>query len=289
MDTSYLKAHKAKDIPGLQVIMAHLFPKRTENEVCLLDDIDITDLLKFIDSKNEGNPEIKTTLFHCFIYAITKMINERPKLNRYIQGQRFWYRDKISFSFIVKRRFSDHAEEALMVLVPEMTDVVGDITNKVSGDVKEIRKSEKSTGGIDKALDTVAKIPYILRMLFVGLVRLLDFWGLVPLGFRTGDTNYTTVLLSNLGSIKCPAVYHHLNNYGTNSIMITIGEMHKEVKVMPDGTEQIRDVVSIGVTLDERIADGFYFARSLKLVKHIFAHPEMLDEPIGNPSNFEYK
>ena len=55
-----------------------------------------------------------------------------------------------------------------------------------------------------------------------------------------------------------------------------------------DGSKQIRDVVDIGATLDERIADGFYFARSLKLVKYIFSHPELLDKPLNEPSNFDY-
>ena len=69
---------------------------------------------------------------------------------------------------------------------------------------------------------------------------------------------------------------------------VTIGTIHKEARVMPDGSTQIRDVVDIGATLDERIADGFYFARSLKLVKYIFAHPELLDLPLNQPSNFDY-
>ena len=71
--------------------------------------------------------------------------------------------------------------------------------------------------------------------------------------------------------------------------MVTIGTIHKEEMVMEDGSKQIRDVVEIGATLDERIADGFYFVRSLKLLKHVFAHPELLDQPIGQPSGFEYK
>ena len=58
---------------------------------------------------------------------------------------------------------------------------------------------------------------------------------------------------------------------------------------MPDGHKEIRDVIDVSATLDERIADGFYFARSLKLLKHVFAHPELLDLPLGEPSGFEYK
>ena len=84
-------------------------------------------------------------------------------------------------------------------------------------------------------------------------------------------------------------MYHHLNNYGTNSIMITIGTLHKEEVLMPDGTRQVRDVVDVGATLDERIGDGFYFARSLKLMKHIFAHPELLELPLSQPSGFTYE
>ena len=121
------------------------------------------------------------------------------------------------------------------------------------------------------------------------IIRWLDFWHIMPKVLTDGDTNYTTVLLSNLGSIGGPAVYHHLNNYGTNSIMITIGTLHKEELLMPDGTKQLRDVIDFGATLDERIADGFYFVRSLKLVKYIFAHPELLEQPFSAPSGFEYE
>ncbi|MBO7669922.1 MAG: hypothetical protein J6S60_04970, partial [Oscillospiraceae bacterium] len=65
--------------------------------------------------------------------------------------------------------------------------------------------------------------------------------------------------------------------------------IHKEERIMPDGSKQIRDVGDIGATLDELIADGFYFARSLKLVKHMFAHPELLDLPLNQPSGYEYE
>ena len=137
-------------------------------------------------------------------------------------------------------------------------------------------------------IDGFAKIPRLILIPVMRIIRWLDFWGVNPKALTDGDPNYSSVLLSNLGSIQAPAVYHHLNNYGTNSIMVTIGTIHKEERIMPDGSKQIRDVVDIGATLDERIADGFYFARSLKLVKYIFSHPELLDKPLNEPSNFDY-
>ena len=278
-----------KDVPGLQTIMCHLMPKRTDCEVYLHDTIDVTELLKFLEKKNEEHPAYKTTLFHCVVAGLARMVNERPKMNRFIQGRRMYERNEISLSFVCKRRFTDHAEEALMVLVPKQTDSIDEISRKIVGDVKETRKSESSTGGVDALMDTLAKLPRPILAAVVGFIRFLDYWGMNFQSIMEGDPNYTTILLSNLGSIKCPSVYHHLNNYGTNSIMVTIGTIHKEEMVTEDGRKAVRDVVDIGATLDERIADGFYFARSLKLIKHICAHPELLEKPIGEPSGFEYQ
>ena len=278
-----------REVTGLQCVMTNLMPNRTDCEVCLQDKFDVTELVTFLEKKNASHPEYKTTLFHCVLVAVAKMIRERPYLNRFIQGRRTYERYGISLSFVAKRRFADGAEESLMVLTPGVEDTLDTVSRKVVGDTKEMRKSETATGGIDATMDVFKKIPRLLLMFIIRCIRWLDFWGLVPKSLTEGDPNYTTVLLSNLGSIKCPAVYHHLNNYGTNSVMVTIGTLHKEELVMPDGSKQIRDVIDFAATLDERIADGFYFARSLKLIRYIFAHPEMLDRPIGEPSGFEYK
>lgn len=282
-------ARWVRDIPGLQAVMGHLMPNRTDCEVYLQDTIDITEVLAYLERKNAQHPEYKTTLFHCFVAVLARMLRERPLMNRYLQGRRTYERYDVSLAFVCKRRFTDHAEESLMCMVPKDTDTLDDISKKIIGDVRETRKSEHATGGIDGLLDIFAKLPRPIFMFVIWLIRVMDFWGISPDFLTEGDPNYASVFFSNLGSIKCPSVYHHLNNYGTNSIMITIGTIRKEQVLMDDGTTQIRDVVDIGATLDERIADGFYFARSLKLVRHICAHPELLDRPLNEPSGYDYK
>jgi len=284
---------RVRETRGLQGIMPHLLNKRTESEVCLSDKFDVTELLQYIEEKNKelarSGADYKITLFHCIVTGVTRMIMERPMLNRFIQGRRLYERNEISMSFVAKRRFTDHAEEALMVLVPKETDTVNEIAKKIVGDVHETRKSEVADGGIDGIMTSLNKLPMPVLAFVVGFIKFLDFWGHNFKDITAGDPNYTTVLLSNLGSIRCPSVYHHLNNYGTNSIMITIGTIHKEELIMDDGSKQIRDVVDFSATIDERIGDGFYFARSLKLVKYVFAHPKLLDTPLDVPSGFEYK
>lgn len=276
------------EIPGLQSIMVNLWPNRTDCEVCLFDEIDATKLMQFIEQKNRQHPDYKTTLFHCYLLAIARMINERPVMNRFISGRGFYERNEISLSFVAKRRFADHSEEALLVFVPELDETIDTFSYKIAGKVHETRQSETAAGGVDAMMDSLAKLPRLLLMFITKVVRWLDFWGINPKALRDGDPHYTTVLASNLGSIKAPSVYHHLSNYGTQSIMTTLGTLRKVETTLPDGSTESRDLVDFSVTLDERIGDGFYFARSLKLVQHIFQHPELLDRPLSQPSGFQF-
>ncbi len=279
-------AKRIRDIDGMHFYMAYLMPKRCDAEVYINEKLDITELLKYINEKN-ATGERKVTLFHCMIAAVARTVKMRPLLNRYISGKHYYMRNDISMGFTVKKQFTDHAEETLMIYHPKDNERLVDITDKLSPKVSEIKKENKSQS-VDDILNIVKKLPKPIMHIFMALMRFMDNTGLMPKAFSSVDTNYVTVLLSNLGSIKCDAVYHHLNNFGTNGIVITIGTMHKETVFDENGAPVVRDIVNIGVTLDERIADGFYFARSLKLIKHIFKNPELLDKTLGEEIDFEF-
>lgn len=283
-------SHPVK-VPGLQTIMSGILPNRTDSEVWLQDTFDVTELLKYLEKKNEGKEKAdRTTMFHCILTAVTKMVYERPKMNYYIKTYRAYEREEISLAFVVKKQFTDTAGEELMFYVPKLDGNVDTISSDILKHVRRARKTPDGSGGsVNAVIEKVAALPRFLQIPVYWIVRFLDFWQISPRALTDDDPNFSSVFLTNLGSIKCPSVYHHLNNYGTNSIMIAIGTIHKEKVLMPDGTEEIRDIVDFGATLDERIGDGFYFARSLKLVKYLFAHPEMLEDPINKPSGFDYK
>lgn len=280
-------AKRVRDIDGMHFYMAYLMPKRCDAEVYINEKIDITELLEYIKEKNASG-ERKVTLFHCMIAAMARTIKMRPLLNRYISGKHYYMRDEISMGFTIKKQFTDHAEETLMIYRPKDNESLVDITDNLTPKVKEAKKEKDNGQSVDDILNIVKKLPKPIMHIFMFLMRMMDNFGLMPKAFSSVDTNYCTVLLSNLGSIKCDAVYHHLNNFGTNGIVITIGEMHKEVVLNEENKLVARDVVNIGATLDERIADGFYFARSLKLIKHLFKNPELLDKILEEEIDFDF-
>lgn len=280
-------AKLVRDIDGLHFYMAYLMSKRTDAEVYINEKLDVTEVMKYIKEKNESG-ERKVTFFHCMIAAMARTVKMRPLLNRYISGKRFYDRNEITMGFTVKKKFTDHSEETLMIYKPKDEETLCDITDRLSPRVKEAKKEKDNGQSVDDILNIVKKLPKPIMYLFMAFMRFADSHGLMPRSFSSVDPNYCSVMLSNLGSIKCDAVYHHLNNFGTNSIMVTIGEIHKEVILNENNEPETRDVVNIGVTLDERIADGFYFARSLKLIKHMFKNPKLLDKKLGEEIDFEF-
>ena len=130
-------------------------------------------------------------------------------------------------------------------------------------------------------MDTlVTKLPSpILRFVFK-LLHWLDYHGHYPSFLMTEDPYFSTAFISNLGSIKMKANYHHLANWGTNSFFVIVGEKHMKAFPTEDGGVEWREVIDLGLTIDERIADGVYFAKSLKIFRELIANPELLEKNI---------
>ena len=108
-------ARWVREVDGMHSIMPHLMNKRTDAEVYVNMEFDVTDVLAYLAEKNKNETEYRATLFHCFIMAVAKTVYFRPLLNRYISGRRFYDRYKITLGFAAKKRFADHAEETLVV------------------------------------------------------------------------------------------------------------------------------------------------------------------------------
>ena len=263
-----------REVDPFHSIVPYVMPKRTEAEVSMNEEFDITALLAYMKKRNEEEGT-HLKLFHAICTAIAKTIYHRPKLNIFIAGRRFWQRKDITLSFVAKQQFRDDAEETLMFMKvkPDMT--LDSISKMILGDVEKVRK--ESTNDLDKLMGFVGKLPRPILVFFFWILKRLEYHGIMPDALTAGDPNYSTVLLSNLGSIKAGAPYHHLSNYGTCSIMITIGTMKEEGG---------RTTVPMTITLDERIADGFYFAKSLRIAKYLLENPEELEKTIAE-GNFD--
>ncbi len=256
---------KPQDAIGM--IMPFIMPRRTDAEVSSQIDIDVTELVKYVEKYNKEEHEYKMSYFHAIASCFAKIMFERKKLNRFIKNKRVYERKKVSFGFIAKDKLTDKGEERIICLDIDPKDNIQTLSRKMAIDVFKARK--EGTNSMDGILKFFVAMPKWLLSLVVKVIFFLDNHGINPKAITEGDTNYVSILLSNLGSIKSNSIYHHLNEYGTNSIVITIGTIREE---------KGRKIVDIQATLDERIADGFYFVKSIQLAEYYALHPELLEE-----------
>lgn len=273
-----------KDLDGFHIIMPYLVPGRTNNEAVLTEVIDIARIKEYVERKNAQNPPYKYSWFQVITAAVAKTIYLRPKMNYFISGRRFYQRREIQTAFVVKRTFDDHSEEscAKWILDPEGSSPIEQMHAYLENFVTKVRV-RKEIDKSSQSMDFFKHLPeFVLGIAFWAL-RLLERWGRYPASLQLDDPCYCTVFISNLGSIKMNADYHHIFNWGTNSFFIAISEMKKRLIVNDDGTTEVKDTIKLALTIDERIADGFYFAKSVRLLKHLLQNPELLDKDVKEP------
>lgn len=276
-----------RDLPAMNQIMPTLMPNRADNEAYISVDIDMAPLEAYLEKKNEGLSKAdRYTFFHLISAAIGKAFILRPKMNRFVCNHKIYQRHKVTVAFTVKKQFDDHAEEGLALFEYAPEDTIDTYHAKI---MKAIHVARHETDASTGAMDLVTKLPHWLVVSVVKFIRWLDKFGLAPKDMIATDPNHAAVFLSNLGSIGLECGYHHLVNWGTNSCFIVVGKKYFKKDYDANGDGRCREVVPLGITLDERIADGYYYSGTVALVKELLAHPELLEMPASEPVEYAIK
>lgn len=268
-------AIRIKNINGMNYIMYHLKKRRSESEVYINYEIDVTNLVKYIEDINKKD-NIHITYFHAFTTSIAKLVYNRPYLNRFIVNGHFYQRNEVTVSYVAKTEFNDDSEELMQVLKIDENDNIYTISDKLSKKVKKTRENKSSS--TDDLVSTVGKMPKLIRAFVVSIFKIMDKYDLLPKSMTKDILYYSSVLISNIGSIGSKhAIYHNLTDFGTNSALVTMGKIYQKEIIDDNGKKKIKSFCEFGITLDERIADGFYMIKSAQLLEHILNNPKLLE------------
>lgn len=283
----YGGAHRVKNVTGMAQISIDLKPARSVSDVYINQKMDLTDLAEYIEKKKKADENV--TYFHAFLAAIGKTVYNRPKLNYFVANRHLWEHEKIVLSFVAKVSFDDHSEEMMVMIPIDKNDTIYTIGDKVRKKVENFRK--KRSDNIDKkgansAIDIFGKMPNFIRVPLIGVLKWTDKKGILPASLAEDNLYYSTMIVSNLGSIGCGAIHHNITDFGNSSSLLTMGEI-EETEVVKDGKKSIRKLCEWGMNFDERIADGYYFAKSADLLQYLLSNPEELEKPAGEKINLE--
>lgn len=267
-----------RDLDAMHYVMPHIYPNRCDNEAYISQRVDLTAINAYLAQKNESETEFPYTIFHLIVAAIIKTITLRPKMNRFIANKNFYQRNEVSMSFVVKKQFADEAAEALAVIHAkddsDVDSIHEDLRHQIL-DCKDVHKVDSSTD----SMDFFNHMPRWLGKFLVWILTRLDIHGWIPASIIETDPYYTTCVISNLGSIKLNCGYHHLTNWGTCSVFCIIGEKSLRPVFQPDGSYVMHEMLDLGLTIDERLADGYYYSKTIRLLRTLLENPELLETP----------
>ena len=270
------KDKRIKKLKGMEQLIIDIKPNRSVSDVYINQKMDLTNLVKYVDKRKEKGDSI--TYFYAFLAAIGKVLYNRPKLNRYIRNRHVFEHSDVVISFVAKVSFEDCAEE-MMIMVPiNSDDNINTIGKYINDKIDSIRNKKVEKEGANDAIDTLGKLPNIIRIPLVGLLKWMDKKGILPASLCKDNLYYSSMIVSNLGSIKCGAIFHNITDFGHCSSLATMGEIKKEEIINSDGKKEIKDICEFGVNIDERVADGYYFAKSIKMLQYLFDNPKLLEE-----------
>ncbi len=273
-----------REIDSMHFITPLLYPNRCDNEAFISERIDLTAVEKYLEEKNSTDPEYKYNLFQLIVTALLKVLTLRPKMNRFIANKNTYQRNEVSASFVVKKVFSDKGGEALAFIHSKETDNLETVREEIYRQITECRsdKADSST----ESMNLFNKMPRFVSKFIVSIICILDRHGKVPSSLIETDPYYSSVVITNLGSIKLHSGYHHLTNWGTNSVFCAIGEKKLRPFYNSDGTFEMRMSVDIGLTIDERLADGYYYSKTVRLLKKLLENPELLEKALNEEVNY---
>jgi len=272
-------AKYVKDIDGMHFIVPFIMPQRCDNETFFSFQIDLTNLNEYIKKKNEGNPDYRYNMFQCVITATLKTVMLRSKLNLFIHDNTIYRRNEVTTAFTVKQEFKDNGGEVLAFIHAKPEWNIDDVHNEIRRQLLKLKDKEyrdESSG----AMDTLNRIPKFISRPLVRLLCWLEKHNLCPAALLETDPYHSTVVFANLGSIGLPEGYHHLSNWGTTSLFIVIGK-YGRMPFYENDQIVFKDGVKLNFTIDERIADGFYFSRSINMLKLFLEEPELLEKPLN--------
>lgn len=269
------------DVQSFKKIFPYIMPRKCDSLVFINFDLDLTKTLEFIRKNPSPTLGRKYRVFEVFIAAYIRLLVLRPELNRFIMNKRLWQRDEMSVNFIIKEDYTDEAPEHSIILRFKEDSSLEEIANNVNDKIVEIRHKNSSThkNAVDKLVDFFTAFPPCILTTIASIVKYLDTKGIAPKSITGEDGLHCSAYISNLGSIglKNATINHHLYQWGTTSLFIAIGEL-KRKRIVKNNSIEKQDTLRLGITIDERISDGFYFVKSLNIFQDILNSPEQLLE-----------
>ena len=279
---------RVKGIDPVMKITPYVMPMRCDAQVFLKHRADMEAMSRYIrKQKTEKGQQI--TYMQIIVAAYVRAISRNPEVNRFIMNKQLFARNNCSAAFTILKDPNDIDQgEALVKIKFDLTDTLYDVRDRMEAAVAANR-GDQPAGFVDKLLGFLFAVPGLASVI-VGLVRVLDRYGLAPGVLMEELPFYVGMYITNTASIGLHDVNHHLYNWGNVGLFFGMGVTEK-VAVVENGETRMKRYLPMGITADERVCSGAHYARFFSDMRRYLDHPELLETPpeqVRFDTNCEY-
>ena len=267
-----------RSLPALSRFIPFIMPTRNDALVEYEEAFDIAPMEKMLRKERvDGYKGIG--LLHFIIAAYIRCIAELPGINRFVVGRRIYARNNIEIVMAVRKDSSLNATETMIKPVFTPEDTILDVYTKLNAEIEAARETAEEGTSTDKVANLLLHAPRLLLQAAIGLLRLMDYFGIIPASLLKASPFHGTMIVTDLGSLRIGPIYHHIYNFGTLPVFIAFGAKRHSYELDRHGEFVDRKVADFKFVLDERIVDGHYYAAFLNRLRYYFEHPELLELP----------
>ena len=272
------EGRRVRSLPAMSYVVPFIMRQRNDSQNKFEDVIDITNIEKYLDAKHkEGYTDM--TLLHVFLAAYTRVVSERPGINRFVAGQRIYARNNVECVMTIKKELSLESPDTCIKVIFDPRDNIYDVYKKFQ---KVAKAAVCEDTDFDNTAGILTKLPRFLFRWAVKLLFWLDYHGWLPKALLKVSPFHGSMIITSMGSLGIPAIYHHLYDFGTLPLFLSYGSIFTADAIKRDGTRERHHFVTFKVVTDERICDGYYYASAFKRIKRYLLHPELLDNNAEN-------
>jgi len=268
---------RVRSLPPMSQISPYFMVHRNESSNLIHLPVEITAVERYIRQKRrEGYTSFGIT--HVLIAAYCRAVAAYPAANRFLSGQKIYSRgEDIELMMTVKKDMSTDSPDTVINVHFTPRDTAVMVYEKFNAEVEKVKNTPLDSS-MDRTAGAFSLIPGVVLKFAIWLLKLLDYFGLLPKFLLEISPFHGSAVFTNLGSLGIPPVFHHLYDFGNVPIFLAFGAKRKENHVLEDGTVVQRKFIDLNITTDERTCDGFYYAAFVKHFARILRHPEQLDE-----------
>lgn len=271
------EGRKLRTIDPIIKMMPYIMKKRSDSQNFFTEKLDIAEAEKFCREQIRAGRK-NFTLLHVIIASYIRVVSQRPAINRFVSGQKIYARNNIEVLMTIKKKMALDGEETCIKVEFEPTDTVYDVYDKFNKAV-ESNKGETEGNDTENLAKILHKVPgWVLRCI-VRFLFFLDYHGWLPKAILNLSPFHGSMIVTSMGSLGIRPIYHHIYDFGNLPVFVAYGAKQHGVRMDDDGVVKKYRYIEMKVTTDERICDGYYYASAFKMMKKIFEHPRVLENP----------